>query len=96
MYSSLSMSPAGSSESSAFAGIHSPMYCLGSSNWTSPSWSSPHWLLYVPPVPTSYSDPDPDRPLNHQHERPYVVKLLNNRIKKCRGCGGTNEFSHLS
>uniref|UniRef100_A0A1X7TN33 Uncharacterized protein n=1 Tax=Amphimedon queenslandica TaxID=400682 RepID=A0A1X7TN33_AMPQE len=75
-----------SSESSAFVGMTSLMYGYESSNWTSPSWSSPHWFPYVPPVPTSYLDPD--RPLSHQHQRPYDVKLLNDRIKKCRGCGG--------
>uniref|UniRef100_A0A1X7VIX3 Uncharacterized protein n=1 Tax=Amphimedon queenslandica TaxID=400682 RepID=A0A1X7VIX3_AMPQE len=79
----LPISPTGSSESSAFVGMTSPIYGYGSSNWTSPSWSSPHWFPYVPPVPTSYSDPV--RPLSHHHEKPYVVKLLNYRIKKCCG-----------
>jgi hypothetical protein len=49
-----------------------------SSSWY--GFSTPHQFHNTPPSPWSCPSP-----INEQ--LPYVVKLLNNRIKKCRGCG---------
>ena len=49
--------------------------------------------LYTPPhcFQLDVYAPDPHQE-NYHSKKPYVVKFLNNRIKKCRGCSGT--FAH--
>ena len=37
--------------------------------------------------PYSWSAPSFSPRLQEPEQRPYIVKLLNNRIRKCRGCG---------
>ena len=58
-------------------------YEHGYSSWygfSTPRHFSTPQQYHNPPVPWSH-------PSSMDEQLPYVVKLLNNRIKKCRGCG---------
>lgn len=50
-------------------------------------YNSPFMPPYPPPSPTSFTSPSNPASL-YKNRVQYVIKRLNNRIKKCRGCGG--------
>lgn len=69
------------------SGTHPFMYSHGSSPYSSSSFSQTSACYDQPPT----HSPNPPWPPPYEAVHPFYVKLLNKRIKKCRGCG--SEFS---